>query len=89
MVGDSGQVYRGPRAWITVLWALREHRRLAHRLAGPAGAKAARGAVLTAADWRGTQWGGRAYQRADAWACHPVTGPTHAPPSRAGSPATR
>ncbi|MFF9675629.1 DUF393 domain-containing protein [Streptomyces eurythermus] len=95
VVGDSGQVYRGSRAWIVLLWALREHRPLAHRLADPSGARAARGAVLTAAKWRGprqpgAQWGGRVYQRADGWSYHPVTGWTCAPPSRAGTgPATR
>ncbi|MDN3262376.1 DUF393 domain-containing protein [Streptomyces sp. CSDS2] len=95
LVGDSGQVYRGPSAWIVLLWALREHRPLAHRLAGPAGAGAARDAVLTAAKWRGprrpgTPWGGRVHQRADGWSYHPVTGWTHAPPSRAGTaPASR
>lgn len=95
VVGDSGQVYRGSRAWIVLLWALREHRPLAHRLADPAGAKEARGAVLAAAKWRepqwhGTPWGGRVHQRADGWSYHPVTGWTYAPPSRAGTgPATR
>ncbi|MEU2439404.1 DUF393 domain-containing protein [Streptomyces rubradiris] len=95
VVGDSGQVYRGSRAWIVLLWALREHRPLAHRLAGPSGAGAARGAVLAASKWRGprqpgTPWGGRVHQRADGWSYHPVTGWTYAPPSRAGTgPATR
>ncbi|MES4888372.1 DCC1-like thiol-disulfide oxidoreductase family protein [Streptomyces sp. NPDC096012] len=55
VVGDRGQVYRGSRAWIVVLWALREHRPLAHRLAAPAGAVPARDAVLAAAKWRGAQ----------------------------------
>ncbi|UXY25107.1 DUF393 domain-containing protein (plasmid) [Streptomyces cynarae] len=49
VVGDSGQIYQGSRAWIVVLWALREHRPLAHKLSTPAGAKLARGAVLAAA----------------------------------------
>ncbi|WP_443058190.1 thiol-disulfide oxidoreductase DCC family protein [Streptomyces sp. NBC_00820] len=52
VVGDSGQVYTGSRAWIVVLWALREHRPLAHRLSTPSGAWLARGAVLAAAKWR-------------------------------------
>jgi predicted DCC family thiol-disulfide oxidoreductase YuxK len=59
VVGDRGQVYRGSRAWIVVLWALREHRPLAHRLATPAGAVLARGAVLAAAKWRGAQGRGQ------------------------------
>ncbi|AKN75329.1 hypothetical protein QR97_14305 [Streptomyces sp. PBH53] len=96
VIGDSGQVYQGSRAWIVVLWALRDHRRLAHRLAGPTGAKLARGAVLAAAKWReaqgrggpwrdgpwrGGQWGGQAYRRADGWSYHPRTGWTYSPPS--------
>lgn len=54
IVGDGGQVYRGASAWIVCLWALREHRPLAHRLSTPAGARLARTAVLAAARWRGT-----------------------------------
>lgn len=87
VVGDSGQVYRGAHAWIVVLWALREHRPLAHRLSTPAGARLARGAVLAAAKWRGSQWDGsqggghRTYRRADGWAYHPVTGWSYGPPS--------
>ncbi|WP_405895304.1 DUF393 domain-containing protein [Streptomyces sp. NBC_00104] len=53
IVGDGGQVYRGSGAWIVCLWALREHRPLAHRLSTPAGARLARTAVLTTAKWRG------------------------------------
>ncbi|KUN99053.1 thiol-disulfide oxidoreductase DCC family protein [Streptomyces caeruleatus] len=58
VVGDAGQVYRGGAAWIVTLWALREHRGLAHRLSTPAGARLAKGAVLAAAKWRGAQWSG-------------------------------
>ncbi|MEU6591273.1 DCC1-like thiol-disulfide oxidoreductase family protein [Streptomyces sp. NPDC046881] len=95
VVGDAGQVYRGSRAWIVVLWALREHRPLAHRLATPAGARLARGAVLAAAKWRDVrrrdgQWGGRAYRRTDGWSYHPRTGWSYSPPSGAGAaPASR
>ncbi|GHD94637.1 hypothetical protein GCM10010508_56260 [Streptomyces naganishii JCM 4654] len=77
VVGDAGQVYRGAAAWIVVLWALREHRPLAHRLSTPAGARLARGAVLAAAKWRGrrwngagedgAKWGGGVYRRGDGW----------------------
>ncbi|MFF8941027.1 thiol-disulfide oxidoreductase DCC family protein [Streptomyces sp. NPDC014864] len=80
VVGDAGQVYRGAAAWVVVLWALREHRPLAHRLSTPAGAKLARGAVLAAAKWRGAQWGGRAYPRGDGWAYDPRAGWTYSPP---------
>ncbi|MER5429632.1 DCC1-like thiol-disulfide oxidoreductase family protein [Streptomyces sp. NPDC002588] len=87
VVGDGGQVYRGPAAWIVTLWALREHRPLAHRLSTPAGAKLARGAVLAAARWRGAQrgggpgWGGGAYHAADGWSFDPHHGWTFTPPS--------
>ncbi|MFF3845098.1 thiol-disulfide oxidoreductase DCC family protein [Streptomyces sp. NPDC002328] len=90
VVGDAGQVYRGADAWIVVLWALREHRPLAHRLSTPAGARLARGAVLAAAKWRGTQWnrrpewGGGAYYAADGWSFDPAHGWTYTPPSCAG-----
>ncbi|MFF9123425.1 thiol-disulfide oxidoreductase DCC family protein [Streptomyces sp. NPDC014889] len=80
VVGDSGQVYRGAAAWIVVLWALREHRPLAHRLSTPAGARLARGAVLAAAKWRGGQWGGSAYRRGDGWSYDPRLGWTYDPP---------
>ncbi|MFI1292411.1 thiol-disulfide oxidoreductase DCC family protein [Streptomyces sp. NPDC020792] len=80
VVGDSGQVYRGAAAWIVVLWALREHRPLSHRLSTPAGARLARGAVLAAAKWRGGRWGGGAYRRGDGWSYDPHHGWTYDPP---------
>lgn len=66
VVGDAGQVYRGGAAWIVTLWALREHRGLAHRLSTPAGTRLAKAAVLAAAKWRGAQWGG-ARQEGAQW----------------------
>ncbi len=86
VVGDAGQVYQGAAAWIVTLWALREHRPLAHRLATPAGAKVARAAVLSAAKWRqghqrGPGWGGGVYRRDDGWTYDPFTGWTHRPPT--------
>ncbi|MEV6112189.1 DUF393 domain-containing protein [Streptomyces sp. NPDC052109] len=91
VVGDSGQVYRGTHAWIVVLWALREHRPLAHRLSTPAGTRLARGAVLAAAKWRGAQrhdggwnWGGSTYRRQDGWSYRPDTGWSYTPPSCSG-----
>ncbi|MEU6176738.1 thiol-disulfide oxidoreductase DCC family protein [Streptomyces coeruleorubidus] len=90
VVGDAGQVYRGPAAWVVTLWALREHRPLAHRLSTPSGARLAKGAVLAAAKWRGAQWnrgqqggaqwGGRVYRRADGWAYDPGLGWTYTAP---------
>lgn len=79
VVGDTGQVYRGAAAWIVTLWALREHRPLAHRLSTPAGARLARGAVLAAARWRGGQWGGQVYRRSDGWVYEPGHGWTYDP----------
>ncbi|MGV9994135.1 thiol-disulfide oxidoreductase DCC family protein [Streptomyces sp. NPDC003374] len=100
VVGDCGQVYRGAAAWVTVLWALREHRPLAHRLSTPAGARLARGAVLAAAKWResrqrggaprdggqwdGGQWGGGVYRREDGWSYDPRVGWMYDRPGCAG-----
>ncbi|AIS00130.1 hypothetical protein SGLAU_20880 [Streptomyces glaucescens] len=84
VVGDAGQVYQGTAAWIVTLWALREHRGLAHRLSTPTGALLARGAVLAAAKWRGARWGGEAYRRADGWVYDPGSGWRHHPPGCAG-----
>ncbi|MFD2685632.1 thiol-disulfide oxidoreductase DCC family protein [Streptomyces phyllanthi] len=94
VVGDAGQVYRGPAAWIVCLWALREHRPLAHRLSTPAGTRLARGAVLAAARFRESQgrsrWGGGAYPRGDGWAYDPRYGWTYSPPAcDSGTCATR
>ncbi|MFD7880511.1 thiol-disulfide oxidoreductase DCC family protein, partial [Streptomyces sp. NPDC059766] len=80
VVGDGGQVYRGSAAWIVTLWALREHRPLAHRLNTPTGARLAKGAVLAAARWRGSRWGGGAYGRGDGWTYHPSQGWTYTGP---------
>ncbi|WP_052440588.1 thiol-disulfide oxidoreductase DCC family protein [Streptacidiphilus anmyonensis] len=52
VVGDAGQVYEGPAAWIACLWALDDYRATAHRLNTPAGAPLARAAVLAAARGR-------------------------------------
>jgi predicted DCC family thiol-disulfide oxidoreductase YuxK len=96
VVGDAGQVYRGSAAWIVCLWALREHRPLAHRLSTPAGARLARGAMLAAAKWRQTQqarpagWGGGAYYNGDGWAYDPRSGWVYTPPGcDGGTCATR
>ncbi|WP_420882464.1 thiol-disulfide oxidoreductase DCC family protein [Streptomyces barkulensis] len=96
VVGDGGQVYRGPAAWVVCLWALAEYRPTAHRLSTPAGAPLARAAVLAAAKYRQVarrpEWsgdrGGRAYGAHDGWSYDPATGwtftgraPGQAPPS--------
>ncbi|MQY15934.1 hypothetical protein SRB5_61260 [Streptomyces sp. RB5] len=78
VVGDAGQVYRGARAWIVVLWALHAHRATAHRLSSGAGMGLARAAVLAAAKYRGARsassWGGGAYPARDGWRYHPAQG---------------
>ncbi|MFJ9039183.1 thiol-disulfide oxidoreductase DCC family protein [Streptomyces sp. NPDC102406] len=71
VIGDGGQIYRGPAAWIVCMWALREHRATAHRMATPAGMKVAKQVVLGAAKYRELHQerrpGGAAYRRADGW----------------------
>jgi predicted DCC family thiol-disulfide oxidoreductase YuxK len=52
VVGDRGQIYRGPAAWIVCLWALADHRAKSHWLATPAGAPFVRAAMLSAAKYR-------------------------------------
>nr|WP_240118686.1 MULTISPECIES: DUF393 domain-containing protein [unclassified Streptomyces] len=89
VVGDAGQVYRGAAAWIVVLWALRRHRPLAHRLAAGPGARLARAAVLTAARWREVQHGGGARRSGDGWAGTPSEGAYAPSAGRTGAgPAT-
>ena len=52
VISDVGEVYEGSDAWVVCLWALKGRRATAHRFSTPAGARLARGAVLTAAKWR-------------------------------------
>jgi predicted DCC family thiol-disulfide oxidoreductase YuxK len=84
VVGDGGQVYQGAAAWVVCLWALREHRALAHRLSTPTGALLAKGAMLAAAKWRearsAQRWGGGAYRRGDGWRYEPSLGWMYDPP---------
>ena len=35
VIGDRGQVYLGPKAWLMVLWALSQYREWAYRLSSP------------------------------------------------------
>ncbi|MFC7217372.1 thiol-disulfide oxidoreductase DCC family protein [Streptomyces polyrhachis] len=75
VVGDSGQVYTGPGAWIVVLWALAGHRATAHRLLSGPGAAAARAAVLAAARYRqAVGLGGGAYPLREGWRYDPDDG---------------
>ncbi|WUH91363.1 DCC1-like thiol-disulfide oxidoreductase family protein [Streptomyces sp. NBC_00433] len=70
-VGDAGQVYVGDTAWVVCLWALADHRALAHAMSTPAGRRLARAAVLGVARYRdsahgaGHHTGPRSYPGAD------------------------
>ncbi|MCX3059009.1 thiol-disulfide oxidoreductase DCC family protein [Streptomyces beihaiensis] len=85
VIGDGGQVYRGPAAWVVCMWALREHRATAHRMATPAGMKIAKQVVLGAAKWRESQRreraGGGVYRRADGWTYDPRHGWSYTAPA--------
>ena len=35
VIGDHGEVYSGPKAWLMVLWALTQYREWSYRLASP------------------------------------------------------
>ncbi|MFF1397043.1 thiol-disulfide oxidoreductase DCC family protein [Streptomyces sp. NPDC058287] len=92
LVGDSGQIYRGPAAWVVTLWALSEYRPLSHRFSTPAGARLARGAVLAAAKYRRAHQyqqvrkaGGSAYRRSDGWVYDRVDGWTYYGPAACDS----
>ncbi|MFF3321482.1 thiol-disulfide oxidoreductase DCC family protein [Streptomyces sp. NPDC002889] len=60
VIGDRGQLYTGPAAWIVCLWALSDHRPKAHWLATPAGAPFVRVTMLAAAKYREVTTGGAA-----------------------------
>ncbi|MYT68668.1 MULTISPECIES: DCC1-like thiol-disulfide oxidoreductase family protein [unclassified Streptomyces] len=81
VIADGGQVYRGQAAWVVCMWALREYRPTAHRMATPTGMKVAKQMVLRAARYREAQWGaqagGGAHRRADGWRYDPDGGWFH------------
>lgn len=63
VVANTGEVWRGPHAFVACLWALAEHRPLAQRLSTPAGLPLARAAAFAASKYRaatGADRGGRA-----------------------------
>jgi predicted DCC family thiol-disulfide oxidoreductase YuxK len=35
VIGDQGEVYMGPKAWLMVLWALSQYREWSYRLSSP------------------------------------------------------
>jgi predicted DCC family thiol-disulfide oxidoreductase YuxK len=63
VIGDKGQIYAGPAAWIVCLWALAEYRPKAHWLATPAGAPFVRVTMLAAAKYREATGAGAAVER--------------------------
>ncbi|MHB9759260.1 thiol-disulfide oxidoreductase DCC family protein [Streptomyces sp. BYX5S] len=91
VIGDGGQLYRGPAAWIVCMWALREHRATSHRMATPVGMRFAKQVVLGAAKYResqqGRRAGGGAYRRQDGWTYDPNGGWYHVAPGTGGAPA--
>ena len=52
VVADTGEVWTGPHAFVACLWALADHRHLAHRLSTPAGLPLARAAAFAASKYR-------------------------------------
>ena len=78
VVGDGGQVYTGDSAWVVCLWALADHRALAHTLTTPGGRRVARAAVLTAARYR--------QRAAGQEPARPRAGAVRQPPRLPGAP---
>ncbi|MFJ6216840.1 DCC1-like thiol-disulfide oxidoreductase family protein [Streptomyces sp. NPDC092296] len=58
VVADTGEVWTGPHAFVVCLWALADHRPLAHRLSTPAGLPLARAAAFAAGKYRAATRGG-------------------------------
>ncbi|MFE2916870.1 thiol-disulfide oxidoreductase DCC family protein [Kitasatospora indigofera] len=86
VVADTGEVWRGPQAFVTCLWALAAHRPLALRLSTPAGLPLARAAAFAAGKYRAVTGADRAAPGAEgasgaarpedsAWAGTPPAGP--------------
>ena len=45
VIGDEGEVYMGPKAWLMVLWALSQYREWSYRLSSPELLPTVRGVV--------------------------------------------
>ena len=58
VLADTGEIWTGPQAWVVLLWATREHRLLAERLAAPRGLPVARAMAHAAAGLRAAVAGG-------------------------------
>lgn len=54
VVADSGEVWAGDTAWVTVLWALAEYRDWSYRLASPLLLPAARTLFAQVSKYRGS-----------------------------------
>jgi predicted DCC family thiol-disulfide oxidoreductase YuxK len=52
VIGDGGEVYRGAKAWLMTLWALREHRETALRWSTPERMPYARRLVASVSRYR-------------------------------------
>ncbi len=52
VLADTGEIWTGPQAWVVLLWATRQHRLLAERLATPGGLPVARAMAYAAAGLR-------------------------------------
>jgi predicted DCC family thiol-disulfide oxidoreductase YuxK len=101
-VGDAGQVYVGDSAWVVCLWALADHRALAHAMSTAGGRRLARAAMLGVAKYRDAQGPHRAGgvpshpagrvpgrtppRGAPVAGRHPQKPPHHAEPRHGGEP---
>lgn len=54
VIADDGAIWEGDAAWIIVLWALRDYRQWAHRLAQPSMRPMARAMFGRLSEYRGT-----------------------------------
>lgn len=52
VIGDGGEVYRGAKAWLVCLWALRDYRHLSHDLSTPMALPIARRLIAWTSDHR-------------------------------------
>lgn len=78
VVADTGEVWRGPHAFVACLWALAAHRPLAQRLSTPTGLPLARAAAFAAGRYRAATGAGRVQPAAPGAEGAPGTaGPDH------------
>jgi predicted DCC family thiol-disulfide oxidoreductase YuxK len=54
VIADTGEIWEGDSAWIIVLWALRDYRQWAKRLASPSMLPLARTMFARLSEYRGT-----------------------------------